>query len=280
MAFNLMEYVIILKEEGLTDLEISTRVGVVEKTIRSIKNSSAGIKRASEKGLLRVAIERCKLPWNSDAHEQAQIVLKLIEEKRFDDLHNSYAFSAKVSIDLVSRLVEKDSLSDLDWGQLLFCYVFLLGMQLSASSNHSHYHDSNDWTKITEALISRLESINEAWAQIFRYKVTGNVIVCRWKRTFPRRDRGSAKMMKSVDDSNYFKELITYNDLVPREPVAPFNALAIASRFKRRKLYKDLWERLQKSDRKYSNLDSVQDDDFDDDFEDFFQWVNENEEVA
>lgn len=270
MPFTEMEWVWLLKAEGLTDLDIAERAGGAERTIRSIKKELGRKPSAFEEGLNRVGTEKISLPWSDEAHAQAKRMLDLIRNARWHDLHQSFAFSSKSSVAAALAIDLKSSVSAEDWGHALTAYTFQLGMQFSSLGSHAS--DREDWEAIVDVMLSLLSGCDDDWAKVLRFKVAGNRIVTAWKRTTPRNDRASEKMKEMIEKSGYREHLIAFNDLVPNDHVAPFNALAIASRFKERERYQDLLARLQRSDDRYQDVKSITDPDFDDDFDDFRKW--------
>lgn len=270
MPFTEMEWVWLLKAEGLTDLDIAGRAGGAERTIRSIKKEFGRKPSAFEEGLNRVGAEVISLPWSDEAHAQARRMLEMIRNARWHDLHQSFAFSARSSVAAALAIDPNRSASAEDWGHALTAYTFQLGMQFSSLGSHAS--DRENWEAIVGVMLDLLNGRDGNWAKVLRFKVAGNRIVTAWKRTTPRTDRTSEKMKEMIEKSGYREHLIAFNDLVPNDAVAPFNALAIASRFKEHDRYQDLLTRLQSADDLYLDIESITDPDFDDDFEDFRKW--------
>lgn len=271
MPFSEMEWVYLLKTEGLTDIEIAGRAGGAERTIRAIKKMAGRRSSAFENSLDRTGTEAIHLPWPAEAHDQARRMLALIGQGRWNDLQEGYAFSSRTSVQAALATDPVAAVSPEQWGHALIAYVFQLGMQFSSLGSHVRYRE--DWDAVVEVMLALLKHRDENWARVLRFKVSGNRIVLTWKRTTPRSARASAEMRTRIEKADYRNQLVAYNDLVPGNAVAPFNALAIASRFGERERYPDLLFRLQRADRKYRDVASIIDPNFDDDFDDFRDWL-------
>lgn len=277
MPFNENELIPIIKGEGLTDLEIAVRVGICERKLRSIKNTF-GRKPTSENELNFVLTELVELPWSEDAHAQVRYMTNLIRSSRWNDLYQHLAFSSKTSVEKTLELDLTSPVSSQDWGHALVAYHFQLGMELSTLGKHAE--SRSNWEDVVNTILKLLEGREENWAKILRFKVAGNRVVIAWKRATGN-DRASVAMKQLIDDVGYREKLIAFNDLVPKDPVAPFNALAIASRFGEREHYQDLLARLKRANPEFDpdpdpGPVAGHDPDFDEDFDDFRDWYKKS----
>ncbi|MCK7616021.1 hypothetical protein [Roseibium sediminicola] len=273
MPFTEMELVWLLKAAGQKDVDIAVRVGSHDKTIRNIKKGLGRKSSAYEDGLEIMVSEFVSYPWSQLAHDQVRRMLGLIRTARWNDFHKSYAFSGESSFNLAMQIDSEGPVSEDDWGHALVAYAFKLGMQLSSLTAHVQHREG--WEEAAGLMLKLLGKSNEDWAKVLRFKVAGNRIILVWKRT-PHEKRANAEMRELIETSGYSDHLIGFNEIIPKDPVAPFNALAIASRFGNQDRYQDLYERLVKADGRYRNLETLEDPDFDTDFDDFRRWYRSN----
>lgn len=269
MPFTEMEIVWLFKAEGLTDLDIAGRVKSAERTIRTIKKKTGHKPSLFNGELQRTRAELNELPWSQDAHAQVLQMIELIRRGRYSELHKNFAFPSETSFAIAKKIKPDAKVSEADWGHALVAYHFKLGMQFSTQQNHIAYRDG--WDKTVDLMLKLLSKVEANWARILLFKVTANRIVIAWKRT-KRSERGSKAMQDLVNATCYRERLIAFNEIVPSDPVAPFNALAIASRFNDKNSFEDLLKRLQEADHRYTDINTIKDPDFDDDFENFRAW--------
>jgi hypothetical protein len=265
-----MEWVRLLKETGKTDLELALDIGGGEKTLRSLKNIPRDTPSKLADSIETLGLETIDLPWPLEASLQARAMLRLIADKRFSDLYRSQGFLARAAVNRICKNDPTEPLTKEIWGQFLLGYVFLLGMRLSR--NTVHIAASEGYDTVNNRLLDALIDKKENWAQLLRFKVMSNSIVTDWKKAKPE-NRCAAEMQKRIKHRGYFEALAAYNDLIPGDLTAPFNALAIASRLGWRQHYEDLYSRLVKADARYADLSASTDDDIDADFDDFLFWL-------
>lgn len=280
MFLTEMEWISLLKKERMTDLQIAAAIDCDEKTVRSIKKGHKRKATAFAGRLGSLGAEYINLPWSDDADAQVKKMFSLISEKKWSDIYHMYAFSTRLSVVHTLKLDPNSRVVAEDWGHALIAYSFLLGMQLSKNSVHRHYGDKGDWPAILDVVQNLLTKRKETWATLLGFKVASNRVVIAWQQANPRESRSSPEMRNLIEESGYREHLVAYNDLVPHEATAPFNALAIASRFGDQAQYEDLFDRLQKSDSKCLNVKKILDPDFDDDFDDFRKWYTSCQEAA
>lgn len=273
MPISEMEWLWLLKDEGMSDLDIAERTGGSERTIRSIKKTTGRKPSAFEEGINQTGIEIIELPWPNEAHWQARRITELIRSDKLNELYKSFAFTSNICVTHLRKLDKDDIFSEEDWGCAIIAFLFLMGMQLSRLTHHARYRKDDSWDFVVEMLLELLSGRDENWANLLKYKVSGNYIVIRWKNLSPRgEDRSSDEIKSLLEKFQYREHLIAFSDLIPSDSVAPFNALAIASRLHDRDNYPDLLKRLQIADRRYQDIDNITDPEFDDDFDDFRCW--------
>ncbi|MEP3035927.1 MAG: hypothetical protein ABJO67_16480 [Pseudoruegeria sp.] len=270
MIFTGKEFVWLLKQEQLTDTDIAMLSGVSERRVRTIKNTSTVASQRLEVDLGELVVEKITFPCSDDANTQVGRMVQLARARQWTNLQKNYAFSASCSFDKVCSLDIDDKLTATDWGNLLVAYFFKLGMAFSNLSAHVKYRSGLG--EVANKLLAALEDHTSPWAHILRYKVAANQVTTAWNQTTVREQRASVEMRELIEKTGYCDAVLAFNKIVPKDVAAPFNALGVASRFKDRSAYGDLWERLQIADKKYSDVLSIDDVDFDDDFADFKLW--------
>ena len=196
--------------------------------------------------------------------------------------------------------------SEVLWGEALSLHYIisaLRGSKKSALINKFTAENSMHTVAVLETLIKD-EMTNKnnddgkeaAWPAILLYKIiVVTKLACKWNSIDPKSaGRNSTEIRRWVAENEICKSLENYNDLIPYVPEAPFNALALASRFGERKRYPDLLERLKRSyvciasfadskelkktpsfDIKEELIKELKKDpDFDEDFDDFIAWFS------
>jgi hypothetical protein len=201
-------------------------------------------------------------------------------QKRFTEIHNNFAFSADIAYSIVESIdLQSPRFSEEQWGAALFSYHFYLAMCMAAGSAYNDVNAKKRFSAIGDKFAAMISNVNCPWGHVMALKITANPIVTKWNST-PREKRDSFEMRELIEHSGYFDKLRRFNEIVPRDPVPSFNALAIASRFKWEEKYKDLSDRLARVDKRYSHPQKVNDPYYDDDFADFRRWLAQQQKSA
>ena len=247
MPFNDQENVSILKELGRTDVETAERTGTGERTIRNIKNETRNRPRACTHAIDGFVRECVEFPWAVAAHLQVRDVMELIRASNFGTLRRRYGFSASSSAALATSCAD-DAHSCERWSHALFAYWFYFGMSLSRDGIDATYRDPEPLDGLADVLLDLLGGRSEPWAFVLRFKVIGNREMRAWNES----DRRASVTMRSrIDAVGYLDSALEYNDVVPKYPVVPMNALAVASRFEDRERYEPLLERIRQIDSRF-----------------------------
>ena len=281
MTFTDHEWVWIFKRMGLSDDWIAVVTGFSVRTISNIKNAKGAKACRCPDVIDQKGFENVELPWPQDAHTQIRRIDRLMRANLWQEIHECYAFSAKHSLNEASAMLQKDveDVSTL-WAHALFAYSFHRAMQFSPIRHHIDiYRNCEEWCATTEIMLSLLNNRDEDWANILRFKVSANRVTAAWKHTNVS-DRTSNSMKALLKSTDYCAAVLEYNNLIPLDVVAPFNALAVASQFRARDQYAELHIRLCKADEKYADPLNIKDEDFDDDFEDFKDWFKSQSKAA
>lgn len=269
MAFTTYEWVWILRQDGWTDLKTSNAIGVVERTVSKIKNGqNDGARQAAL--IEQLGLESIALPWSDAANYQMRAMLNLVANEQFNDLYRYFGFTARSTVDAVLSAARQSTPDAAEWGRVLISYAFLLGMRLS--KNDTHRAASAGWDEVSQRLLEMLSGRTEAWAKVLRFKVLGNIVVIPWKSASAVKRR-SAEMTKLIENSGYFEALEEFSQIIPKNAVAPFNALAIASAFGWEEHFESLFDKLVLADPKYRDFANVEDNEIDEDFDAFLRWL-------
>lgn len=269
---------IVKLETKITNLELGAQVGVGERKVQEINKNTSSTSSKNSDRFQSLLLETVDLPWCNDAHWQAHRMMDLARSGRFADLMEGYSFSAKESSKLALAIDPTTDITQEQWGHAILAYGYGLGMKSRLKPLHESL--KFDWDAVSDNLSKMLVGCVGVWADVLRYKVVGNTVVFTWKNT-PREHRNSPEMKAMIQEHRYMEQLVEFNNIVPRDSHAPFNALAIASRLVMRERYFDLYGRLQRADKSYCDIEKIVDADFDDDFDDFKAWHAEvNKEAS
>ena len=135
MAFTAYEWIWVLRQDGWTDLKTSTAIGVVEKTVSSIKNGkNDGARQAAL--IEQLGLESISLPWSDAAHYQMRAMLNLIANEQFNELYHGFSFTARSTVNEMLSTERSEKPDAAEWGRVLTSYAFQLGMRLSKNGTH------------------------------------------------------------------------------------------------------------------------------------------------
>lgn len=297
MAFRIDELLWLLKasEPPFSDDDIAR---MARKSVRSIgdyKNGKAQPKPKQvgemQDKLSPALVKACNLPWSLSAHYHVNSIRNLDRDRAFEDLERIHGFSAQQFIRQLSEIDPDDiqsgriSASPEMWGMAIIAYFYLRSVWMNAEEQKQSDLSAN-WNRIIQLLMSMVSKENDSpWAKILSFKIASGKFAVIWNSLDPKTDeRSSSEIRKKVDDLDIYNTFIAYNDIVPTAKEAPWSATCIASRFKERDKYPDLYSRLSKADPSFLTAGGILelkeiDRDLDEDFEDFLKWVSENQET-
>jgi len=229
--------------------------------------------------LRTVAREKIQdLLWSVEAENVNEDIEQLTEQSSWSEINRRHQFlidSTKDQFDKIER-AELKSLSAKEFGLVLVHYNYLTAMRLSKSSLCTD--DVKERFARAQAICLKLLAGRTAtWAVILGHRVATRGFAAIWNST-PVEDRDSQEMRARVEREKMFDRYNALNDLLPKNRGAPFNALSVASRFKERERYNDLWRRLVHAAPEFKKpLDVKDDPHFDADFDDFRLWAATHE---
>lgn len=294
MAFQIEELLRLLKVSE-KQYSLDEIAGMTKKSVRSIvdyKNRKAKPKPKHTEDMLTQlapkAVNHCGLPWSLAAQHQVNAIIALDRSGATDDLERFHEFSIRqFGIELASVDPEKIGAEtwqenpDL-WGKVLVSYFYLRSVWMNADATKQAVL-TPEWTHVIavfKALLSTQQ--DEPWVRILRNKIISAEFAILWNSLDPKSDaRASDEVKNTLAELDVYNVLIAYNDFVPVAREAPWSATCIASRFKEREKYPDLYKRLSAAEPAFQSREGIQalkqkDRDFDEDFEDFLAWIEEN----
>lgn len=294
MAFQIEELLRLLKvsekEFSLDDIAAMTN-----KSVRSIVDYKSGKAKPKPKHaddiqtrLAPKLVNFCGLPWSLAAQHQVNAIIALERNGATEELERVHEFSVRHFVKKLAevrpeKIRSEDTQVDADlWGMAIISYFYLRSSWMNVDENKQAML-APDWTQVIGVLKALLSTKrDEPWAQILCNKIVSAEFAILWNGLDSKTDaRISDEVKTKLVELDVHNVFLAYNDFVPVAREAPWSATCIASRFKEREKYPDLFERLSTADPAFQSWEGIQalqaeDSDFDEDFEDFLDWIKDN----
>lgn len=294
MAFHIDEVIWLLKKSNpaYSDEEIADIAVKCVRSITDYKNGKSAPKPKQDgvmqEKLSPVLVKACDLPWSLAAHYQVNSI-RALDQSASPNLEKLHGFSAQQFAQRLEQIDPKEirsgqfPISSEMWGMAIVAFFFLRSVWTHADERKQS-EISPQWNHVVAVLTAMLSQEAEApWATVLGFKVASGEFAIIWNGLDPKSEERSSKEIKDkVQELDIYNAFIAYNDIVPTAKEAPWSATCIASRFKEREKYQDLFSRLGKAESSFLTEDGILklkevDRDLDEDFDDFLEWISENQ---
>lgn len=276
-----------LLDRKLTLVEIRARKGPSERILQMVR-ADPGRQLSAElhASLEGIAAEVLTFPWPDDVGERIRRIHELRKSKQMAALRHEFRMWVTFAVDHLTKfeMGEDACFADAEWRLGL---RYLVAHYFTALANHGNSADRPAEARAAAIHHFRMfdaELADAAYRKdaryctnlisVLRFKALNNMLALEWDRPSAGKAGRDAELQALVE-RGFVERAKAYNDLIPKEVGAPFNALLAASVLRQRDLYPDLHARLVRADASFADPNAVTDDDFDADFADFTAWWNE-----
>ena len=216
------------------------------------------------------------MPWPKQAESECVEYRAMVWENKIENL-SALRFSIDCLTDamLLGVPTTKQSLSRLEWGQLIVCYDFLSLLYFySDKSDEIPEDDIQKYERLTELLLESLKDFDAApWTEYLRFWVQSRFYGVLWNQT-PPEERCSQTTRERFEKIGYLEAAVKHLEKCEKDKDSAHNALAYVSRMNMKEHFPDLIERLKIAyNGKLPDLDN--DKEFDGDFDHVRAWLKD-----
>ncbi|MFS8051562.1 hypothetical protein QD357_01920 [Rhizobium sp. BR 317] len=260
-----------------SQVDIREQGGPCERVQRRILNEDPEYRVKDEQSLMRILSSNGMLPWGDDWHFPISRLYDLLYAGKTSIVEHEFGAMADLA-----KIVLEQGAPTVDpafkVGARFFSGLYEMAIASSTRSVHAKRKAiaAEAACHHFQCVIDELRHDASPGALLVKGKASGNIFVVIWNAT-PRNQRDGAEMRKREETSGYLQWALEQVNLFPKLDTAAFNALGVASRFRRRDLYPQLLDALVAANSKFEQYVQYQGDD---DYDDFRSWLDEKRQES